>query len=202
MIEINNKQRLFCEAYCGDEVSAMRIAGYEGTDTFLSARGKELLAQPLIREAIAQRSKYIASTTKIIATREERQAFWTSLMRNEDPNAKPSFNEKGVSKPPEDLPLPMRLKASELLGKSETDFLERVDINHNVSITDVIKEAYTIPMEDINAIEVEYERIYAKKKSLVVEEQSDGSVCMGDSDTTESEGQGTGNGGSTLGDFI
>jgi hypothetical protein len=46
-----------------------------------------------------------------VATREERQAFWTSVMRGE-----------------EGAEMSERLKASELLGKSQLDFKERVEV--------------------------------------------------------------------------
>lgn len=156
MFKLDNRHRLFVEAYTGDTVEAMQIAGYVGAPAFLRKTGDELLQQPIIREAIQQRSKYIQSTLKTIATREERQAFWTSIQRNEDPHYKPEVNDKGVTQPKGNLPLAMRLKASELLGKSETDFIERLDVHHNLSISDVIQEAYTIPMDNIDAIEAQY----------------------------------------------
>lgn len=163
-IKINKKHRLFIEAYDGDVVEALRIAGFEGADSYLKSMGNKLLKDSNIVDAIRQRSLYLVSTAKVIATREERQAFWTSIMRNDDPHARPELTSTGVAKIPENIPLGVRLKASELLGKSETDFVERLDINHNLSISDVIKEAYNISNENIDAIEVEYERLHNKNK--------------------------------------
>lgn len=178
MLKLTNKHRLFVETYEGDVLTAMRIAGFEGTDKKLTTEGNALLQDALIIQAIQERSKYLASTMKAIATRTERQAWWTSIMRNEDPNAKPEINDKGVTQPVGNIPLPVRIKASELLGKSETDFIERMDVNHQLSISDVIKEAYSISNDDLPAIEAEYERLYAHKKKGIqedfpVEEQTD-----------------------------
>jgi hypothetical protein len=156
--KLNNKMKLFIEAYDGNTIEAMRIAGYEGTDNQLESRGSDLLQLPAIQDAIRERSKYIASTIRTIAAREERQAVWTSIMRNEDPHYKPQYNKDGQIIPEDNIPIATRLKAAELLGKSEGDFIDRVDIRAQVSITDVISEAYTIPQEKLDAIEAEYIR--------------------------------------------
>lgn len=166
--KLNQKHRLFVEAYLGDVVEAMQLAGFEGTSQKLKTQGDELLKQPLIIEAIRQRAKYNDSTAKIIATREERQAFWTSLMRNNDPHYIPEVNDKGVTKPIENLPLPIRIKASELLGKSETDFVEKLDMSHSLTITDVITQAYKIDLADVDAIEAQYE-IQRQQKNKAIE---------------------------------
>lgn len=166
--KLNHKHRLFIEAYLGDALQAMRIAGFEGTDKQLEKQGDDLLKQPLIIEAIRQRSLYLNSTAKIIATREERQAFWTSLMRNDDPHYKPEINDKGVTKPIENLPLPIRIKASELLGKSETDFVERIDMTNTLTITDLVQEAYSIKFDDLDAIEAQYEHARSLKNKAIL----------------------------------
>lgn len=166
--KLNHKHRLFVEAFLGDPLQAMRIAGFEGSDTILEKQGNDLLKQPLIVEAIRQRSLYQNSTAKIIATREERQAFWTSLMRNDDPHHKPEINDKGVTKPIENLPLPIRIKASELLGKSETDFVERIDMTNTLTITDLVQDSYSIKFDDLNAIEAQYEHARQIKNKAIL----------------------------------
>jgi phage terminase small subunit len=100
------KQRAFVEAYCGNATEAALQAGYSPkTAAFI---GAENLKKPKIAAALKEREdKRLAS---LIATREERQRFWTSMMRDED--------RKEAD----------RLKASELLAKSEGDFLERREI--------------------------------------------------------------------------
>lgn len=67
-----------------------------------------------VRAAIDARE--IPDSVRRIATRAERQAFWTEMML--DPLLKPAD----------------RLKAAELLGKSEADFIEKVQTEGVVSI--------------------------------------------------------------------
>lgn len=192
-LKINNQHRLFVENYLGNTVEAMRAAGFQGTDKQLEYLGNQLLANPTILDAIKQRDLYRESTAKAVATRTERQAFWTSIMRNEDPHYIPEVNDKGVTKPKDNLPLPMRLKASELLGKSETDFVEKIDMNHNLTITDVIKEAYTISIDNLDAIEAQYELLHNHKK-----EQSE----MVDVEDVSDSNDGSDTDGFILGDYI
>lgn len=57
-----------------------------------------------------------------IATRLERQEFWTSVLRSEDESMKD------------------RLKAAELLGKSEGDFLERIEMDVALSPSAILEK--------------------------------------------------------------
>ena len=59
------------------------------------------------------------TTNAAIATREERQSFWTSVIRDGDEDMR------------------NRLKASELLGRSQTDFVERVDATTRIVVEHV-----------------------------------------------------------------
>ena len=56
------------------------------------------------------------------ASRNLRQAFWLSIMQNEDHDLKD------------------RLKASELFGKSEGDFVERLDVSGKLDLAQLIAE--------------------------------------------------------------
>ena len=103
---LNARQRAFVEAYCGNATEAAVAAGYSAK--YAGRNADKLLKNTKVQEALKEREdKRIAS---LIATREERQRFWTTLMRDED--------RKEVD----------RLKASELLAKSEGDFLERREL--------------------------------------------------------------------------
>jgi len=99
------KQRAFVEAYAGNGTEACRIAGYEGSDNVLGVAAYDLLKNPKILEAIELRLK--PESNKRIASREELQEFWTSTINAEDvdPNVK--------------------LRASELLGRSHAMFVEK-----------------------------------------------------------------------------
>lgn len=167
MDKLNPKQRMFVEAFDGDIPTSMRIAGYEGADGYLKKRGEELLSDPLIQEAIKHRDLYHKNMRKAIASRQERQELWSNIMKNEDPFVKEEVDANGIPIPiPKNIALPLRLKASELLGKSEADFVDKVDMNVQHSLSDIIMQSYKIEDNSekeisIEAIEAEYYR--AKK---------------------------------------
>lgn len=103
---LNARQRAFVEAYCGNATEAAIAAGYSAK--YAGRNADKLLKNTKVQKELKEReNKRLAS---LIATREERQRFWTTLMRDED--------RKEVD----------RLKASELLAKSEGDFLERREL--------------------------------------------------------------------------
>lgn len=107
--KLTEKQRKFVEAYMGkangNATEAARLAGYSGNRVTLEAMGRENLGKPRIAEAIEKRQ----GDDPLVASREERQQFWTEMMR-----------DKGAD--PKD-----RLRASEILGKASGDFIERID---------------------------------------------------------------------------
>ena len=100
---LTTKQKAFVAAFHGNAAEAARAAGYSAKTA--KAIGSELLTKPDIKEAIQERER--ERTDSMIATREERQSFWTAILR--DPETE----------------LRDRLRASELLGRSEGDFLEK-----------------------------------------------------------------------------
>lgn len=165
MLKISPKHRVFVEAFDGDVIYAMRVAGYNGSDNYLKQKGEELLSIPLIQKAIEDRKKYVANLKETIATREERQALWSLIMKNEDPYRKEELDDNGVPVPEGNIPLPIRLKASELLGKSEADFIDKVDVNHNVSLSDIILKSYDKgASKSIEEIEAEYYQLEEDKQ--------------------------------------
>lgn len=168
MEKLSPKHRLFVEAYDGDEVFAMRAAGFTGADNYLKKRAADLLALPLIQEAIRDRSLYTAKTAAIIATREERQALWTAIMKNEDPYKKEELDQNGIPIPDGNIPLMTRLKASEMLGKSEADFVDKVDMTATHTISDLISKSYLVE-DDIDAIEATYKLLKEKKELPTIE---------------------------------
>ena len=106
------RQQAFVDAYAGNATEAAIAAGYSRQTA--RAQGSRLLTNADIREAIeARRSK---SSERLIATREDRQRFWTEVLRD-------------VGSEMRD-----RLKASELLGKSEADFTEKVEHSGVVAV--------------------------------------------------------------------
>jgi phage terminase small subunit len=104
--ELTAKQRRFVEAYDGNARKAAIAAGY--SEKTADAIGRENLRKPTILAAIKARETI--RSTPLIASRTERQQFWSSVMRDKEQQMRD------------------RLKAAELLGKSEADFVERQEI--------------------------------------------------------------------------
>lgn len=103
--KLTTKQRRFVEVYDGNGTEAARLAGYTGTDAALRVTASRLLANGSIATAIQQR--HAVEESRLIADRQKRQAFWTTVMQDKDEEMR------------------TRLRASELLGRSEADFVER-----------------------------------------------------------------------------
>ena len=120
------KQQRFVEAFDGNATAAARAAGYKGSDNTLGVTAHDLLKLPKIQAAIAARKpspEAAAAATEIkliIATREERQAFWTGVMQN-------------VA-----LDWQHRLKASELLAKSGADFVQKVEVSGKLTLDQLV----------------------------------------------------------------
>lgn len=112
-MELSIKQQRFIDFYDGNGTDAARKAGYKGTDKALSVLASRMLGKSRIREAVEARNKKKGS--RLIATREQRQEFWTSVMSDTSADLRD------------------RLKASELLGRSESDFVEKIE--HSGTIT-------------------------------------------------------------------
>jgi phage terminase small subunit len=111
------KQRKFINFYEGNATQAAIKAGYSKKTAYRT--GADNLRKPQIKEALKNREEKEAGP--LIANRQERQRFWTAVVRNKLPKVKVKIYD--------------RLKASELLGKSEADFTERVihDVSENLA---------------------------------------------------------------------
>lgn len=114
---LTQKMRAFVEAYDGSVENAAKKAGI----TYQYAR--KLSTKVNIIAAI--RNKQSTQLMPLIATREERQQFWSETMKN------PEIDMKD------------RLKASELLGKSNADFTEKILVG------DLESELKGLPDEDM-----------------------------------------------------
>lgn len=109
---LNAMRQAFVEAFCGNATEAALKAGYSPKTAY--SQGQRLLKNVEVKAAIAARQAPASSAR--IATREERQSFWTHVMRDPDEDMR------------------NRLKAAELLGKSECDFAERVEVSGEMDI--------------------------------------------------------------------
>lgn len=104
--KLTTRQRRFVEAYTGNATAAAIAAGY--SEKTAEVIGHENLRKPKILAEIKARETI--RSTPLIASRAERQQFWSSVMRDKEQQMRD------------------RLKAAELLGKSEADFVERQEI--------------------------------------------------------------------------
>lgn len=121
MPKITTKQRKFIEAYAGNGTEAARIAGYAGNDETLAQVAAENLRKPYIAHEIKRRED--KQILKLIATREERQIFWTKYMKDEATE------------------LRERRKFSEILGRSQGDFAQKIELEFKDGLADRLAAA-------------------------------------------------------------
>ncbi|MBI9090727.1 MAG: terminase small subunit [Desulfobacterium sp.] len=117
--KLTAKQQRFVDCYDGNATEAARQAGYKGNDATLAVVGAENLRKPNVIAEIRSREEKRQSNK--IATREERQAFWTDVLRG-DVKKKIYLAGEVIDTDPLEISMKDRLKAAELLGKSEGDF--------------------------------------------------------------------------------
>jgi hypothetical protein len=103
------KQQLLVDSYKGNIKEAAKTAKLSYT------YARELLTKPYILEILKNRQN-TEVRPKTIAKRQERQEFWTEVMNDEKQDMKD------------------RLKASELLGKSEADFTDNVTHSGKIDV--------------------------------------------------------------------
>lgn len=108
------RARKFAEVFAGNGTEAARAAGYSGNDYSLATTAGRLLRNVEVRKLIAEREK--REVRPLVANRQARQAFWTKAMQDEDGN------------------MFCRLKASELLGRSEADFTDKLEASGSVEV--------------------------------------------------------------------
>ena len=103
------RQQKFIDFYDGNATDAARKAGYK----FPDRAGYRLLRNIGIRKRLEAREE--KTQVYRIATRQDRQHFWSEMM-----------GDKGQKTSD-------RLKASELLGRSQADFIDRTENSGNIS---------------------------------------------------------------------
>lgn len=117
--KLSARQRKFIALYEGNATKAAIQAGYSKKTA--KSIGQENLTKPDIIKALLEREE--RETGPLIANRKARQQFWTKIM----------FDET--------VEMRDRLKASELLGRSEGDFTERILHDVTGNLAEQIKEA-------------------------------------------------------------
>ena len=123
---LTEKQRRFVEVYSsngGNGTKAAEAAGYAQP----AEQAYENLKKPDITKAIeALREE---TTTNSILSREERQAYWTRVIRGEE--MEPDGKAPAIR---------VRLRASELLARSQGDYLDRAEISTGPSFAEILNE--------------------------------------------------------------
>lgn len=116
------KQRAFLDCWDGNINSTAEKANIS------ISYAKVLWADPEIKKLIRRREQN--RTTKSVANRIERQEFWTKVLLGEETSKVITIDDDGVETIKEILPkMSDRLKASELLGRSEADFTDNQRIS-------------------------------------------------------------------------
>jgi phage terminase small subunit len=104
---LSERERVFVEAYMGEAsgnaTKAALRAGYSEKNA--RQQGSRLLTKANIQHAISLR----AASDPAVMTREQRQQWLTATVNNPD------------------VPWPSRVRAIELLGKTQGDFIDRVE---------------------------------------------------------------------------
>lgn len=108
-VKLNKYQRKFVAIYSGNATQAAKKAGYSKKTAY--SQGQRLLKNVEIAKALAEREK--KELSPLVADRQERQKFWTDVLRSQVDRIRK-------------VKMDHRLKASELLGKSEADFTDKV----------------------------------------------------------------------------
>jgi phage terminase small subunit len=110
MKQLTDKQMRFVELYNGNATETAQIVGYSNP----RIAGQRLLKDVAICSLIQERRKKEIKSD--VLDRQARQKFWSDTVTNDDEDMK------------------NRLKASELLGKSEGDFLDRVENSGEITL--------------------------------------------------------------------
>jgi len=124
------KQQRFIDLYDGD----IKATSKEAKISY--AYGRNIVAQFNLNKKLKERDK--RRNQKKIKSRAERQAFWSDLMTNAEKDSD-------------------KLKASELLGRSEADFTDKIEKTHTISgsimslVADMVNKAKQLPAPEQTA---------------------------------------------------
>ena len=127
MPKLTAKQQAFVDHFNGNATEAAIKAGYSEKNA--RNTGCRMLTNANVLAAIKKRQEKPRALR--IATREERQAFWTRVLMGQELETKYDSEGNEYKKTPE---MRDRLKASELLAKSDCDFINKVELSGGVTV--------------------------------------------------------------------
>ncbi len=110
------RQQRFVDLYDGNATQAAIMAGYSKKTARMM--GHENLTKLYIAEAIAKRN--MKQDAPLIMSRKARQEMWSKVANDKD------------------VDINARLRASELLGKSEADFVDRVEHSGALDVSGIL----------------------------------------------------------------
>jgi phage terminase small subunit len=126
---LNERERRFVEAFmgvcAGNATAAATRAGYSRKTA--RVQGAQLLAKLNIRRAIEAR----VAADPLVAKKDELQAWWTAIMQGRGRYRK--------------APLSLRLRASELLGKSQRVFVTVLDAAEGGTLAELLAQKPLTP---------------------------------------------------------
>ena len=127
---MTDKQELFILEYQQDHnaTQAAIRAGYSPKTAY--SQGQRLLKDPDVKEVLE--ADLIERKSELIATREQRQQLWTEIMYDTEQSTRD------------------RLRASELLGKSCGDFIERIETKGE-AVLDLRAQIRSIMLEQMRS---------------------------------------------------
>lgn len=96
---------------------------------------QKVLDRPLVQKAVKARETFEGRTTRAIASRRHRQQFWTKVMVDRK------------------VPMRDRLRASELLARSECDFVEKHEVKIEDAFSDLIRRAEQHAIQAVKVVE-------------------------------------------------
>lgn len=121
---LSTRKQKFVDVFDGNQTEAAIKAGWSKATARVA--GYRAMQDPEVVDAIQKRAD--VELAPAIATRTERQAFWTDLMRDQD--VKPAD----------------RLRAAELLGRSCADFTDKLEVKGELTLRDLVQEASGKPV--------------------------------------------------------
>jgi phage terminase small subunit len=123
------RRRAFAEAIAKgmNGQDAARAAGWKGAASSLKVKASNALRHPEVQARLAELRE--ATSSDAVATVKEMKEFWTSVMRGEVNSASP------VTGIPIVPTIADRLKAAELLGKTEALFVDRKKHEGGLTVT-------------------------------------------------------------------
>jgi phage terminase small subunit len=121
LLRLNTREQQFVHVFDGNASRAAELAGYSGVGHALAVQGSRLMRKAVVRLCIAKRTE--SDMERFILLREERQELWSRIAVDE--------SEETAD----------RLKALELLGKSQADFTERLEVKGELTLPELVRES-------------------------------------------------------------